>query len=215
MTMANKASDPAASACARPGPLRFHPRHRRRPRRRAEVSANPHPLSARAQRLPAHRPRQVHLPELRHRPRVRRRLQPAHGRHQPDQGGRRVCGFHHRGRELAHRRLGRRPARAQAQGQDAGSADRSTASRTSTWRRSLATPELATPRPRLEPFYASRLLRPDLRVRPAAHPERARPTSATSRPRTPTNIAARPTAPARKARSATAPSRRTSTSSPG
>ena len=46
------------------------------------------------QRLPAHRARQVHLPEFRHRARIRRHLQPAHGRHQSDQGGCGVCGFH-------------------------------------------------------------------------------------------------------------------------
>ncbi|MCK7476326.1 MAG: hypothetical protein M0C28_01110 [Candidatus Moduliflexus flocculans] len=37
-----------------------------RPRGRDASTAGPHPLPARAQRLPPHRPRQVHLPQLRH-----------------------------------------------------------------------------------------------------------------------------------------------------
>ena len=62
-----------------------------------------------AERLPAHRPRQVDLPQLRHRPGVRRPLQPALRRHQPDQGG---AGVHrrHQGRcALARLRLGQAP----------------------------------------------------------------------------------------------------------
>ena len=109
--------------------IRFHPRHRRRARRGKEISANPHALSAGAERLSAHRPRQKHLPELRHRARIRRHLQSADGRHQPDQGRRRIRGFHHRGRELAHRRLGGRPARFEAARQDAGNAKPPTANR--------------------------------------------------------------------------------------
>ena len=64
---------------------------------------------ARAQRLPAHRPRQVDLPELRHRPGVRRQVQPALRRHQPQQGRRRVRRVDHGGRPLAGLRLGRPP----------------------------------------------------------------------------------------------------------
>ena len=100
--------------------FRFHPRHRRQTRRRKEISADSHPLSAGTERLSPHRPRQEHLPELRHRARVRRHLQSAHGRHQPDQGRRRIRGLHHRRRELAHRRLGRRKSRPETQRQNAG-----------------------------------------------------------------------------------------------
>ena len=102
--------------------FRFHPRHRRRGSAGREVPADPHALSAGAERLPAHRPRQVDLPELRHRPRIRRRLQPADGRHQSDQGGRRVRRVHHRRREVADRRLGRPVAGLEAARQDAGDA---------------------------------------------------------------------------------------------
>ena len=35
--------------------------------RHGPLRPRPHPLPARAQRLPAHRPRQVHLPQFRHR----------------------------------------------------------------------------------------------------------------------------------------------------
>jgi hypothetical protein len=42
------------------------------PRRRAALRQDRHPLPARTQRLPPHRPRQEHLPQLRHRPRARR-----------------------------------------------------------------------------------------------------------------------------------------------
>ena len=76
----------------------------RRPRRRGR-----HALPARAQRLPPHRPRQVDLPQLRHRPRVRRPLQPPLRRHEPGQGG---AGVHRRDRgrrPLAGLRLGREP----------------------------------------------------------------------------------------------------------
>src|ERR1035437_9557690 len=74
--------------------VRFHPRHRRRAHRGAQISAHPHALSAGAERLPAYRPREKHLPELRHRPRVRRRLQPAPGRHQSNKGRHRACRVH-------------------------------------------------------------------------------------------------------------------------
>ena len=111
MSLENK--EPRARA------VRFHPRHRRGARRGKEISAHPHALSAGAERLSAHRPRQKHLPELRHRARVRRRLQSAHGRHESDEGRRRVCGVHHRRRELAHRRLGGRQARLEAKRQNA------------------------------------------------------------------------------------------------
>ena len=54
----------------RSAPQGLHPRDGRRGRRERPLrAADPHPLSARAERLPAHRPRQVHLPQLRDRPR--------------------------------------------------------------------------------------------------------------------------------------------------
>ncbi len=94
---------PGASAGARPTP-------KRRPRRRSTSSARSspatsaagkhmtrrHAVSPRAERLPAHRARQVDLPELRRRQRVRRHLQPALRRHEPGQGRRRVRRFDHR-----------------------------------------------------------------------------------------------------------------------
>ena len=43
----------------------------------ARPGQDPHPLPARAQRLPAHRPRQEHLHELRPGARLRRRVPPA------------------------------------------------------------------------------------------------------------------------------------------
>ena len=67
----------------------------------------PHPLPAGAERLPAHRPRQVDLPELRPRPEVRRQVQPPLRRHQPDQGGAGVRRRHPRRRPLARRPTGR------------------------------------------------------------------------------------------------------------
>ncbi len=66
-------------------------------------------LSAGAQRIPASRPRQVDLPELRHRRGVRRPLQPALRRHQSHQGR---TGIHRRDparRALARLRLGIEP----------------------------------------------------------------------------------------------------------
>ena len=90
-----------------PAPARLHPRDRRR-RRQGGQERRPgrHALSTRAERLPAHRPRQVDLPELRRRGRVRRHLQPALRRHQPDQGGRRVRRRDRGGRALARVRRG-------------------------------------------------------------------------------------------------------------
>ena len=56
---------------------------RGRPRSRQARRARRHALPARAERLSPHRPRQVDLPELRHRRGVRRHLQPPLRRHQP------------------------------------------------------------------------------------------------------------------------------------
>ncbi len=68
-----------------------------------------HALPARAQRLPPHRPREVDLPELRHRAGVRRPLPPALRRHEPGQGGAGVHRLHRGRRPLARLRLGRAP----------------------------------------------------------------------------------------------------------
>ena len=70
--------------------------------------ARRHALSARAERLPAHRPRQGDLRRLRAGARVRRHLQPALRRHQPDHRGRRVRRRHPGGHPLARLRVGRR-----------------------------------------------------------------------------------------------------------
>ena len=71
----------------------------RRPRRDA--------LSARAERLPAHRPRQGDLRRLRPGAGVRRHLQPALRRHQPDHRGRRVRRGDPGRHPLARLRVGR------------------------------------------------------------------------------------------------------------
>ncbi len=101
--------DTEQNAPARAGGAgRFHPHDRgRRPRRREARRAGGDALSARAERLPAHRPRQVDLPELRHRRGDRRDLQPPLRRHEPHQGGRRVRGRHPRGRRVARVQVGR------------------------------------------------------------------------------------------------------------
>ncbi len=63
---------------------RLHPRDRQgRQRQRQARRPCGHALSARAERLSAHRPRQVDLPQLRRRARLRRHLQPAVRRHEP------------------------------------------------------------------------------------------------------------------------------------
>ena len=84
--------------------------HRRGSRQRAIRRPCRHAVPAGAQRLPAHRPRQVHLPQLRPGCRARRRaLPPALRRHQPDQGNRRVRRLDHGRRALARLRLGPAP----------------------------------------------------------------------------------------------------------
>ena len=122
---------PGKGAQAGPGHAdQFHPQHHRgRPGARhlraapverqarrphpARESAgrpgqDPHALSAGAQRLPAHRPRQEHLPELRPGARLRRALPHALRRHQPGQGRPGVRRRHPRHRALARLRLGAR-----------------------------------------------------------------------------------------------------------
>ena len=76
--------------------------------RSGQAPLSGHALPARAQRLPAHRPRQVHLPQLRHRAGVRRAHAPALRRHQPHQGGAGVRRRHQGRRALAGLRLGPR-----------------------------------------------------------------------------------------------------------
>ena len=73
----------------------------------ASCGARRDALSAGAERVPAHRPRQVDLPELRRRPRVRRQLQPALRRHQSGQGRRRVRRLDQGRRAVARLRLDR------------------------------------------------------------------------------------------------------------
>ena len=68
---------------------RLHP-PARAPGSRIRAAGRCHPLSARAQRLLAHRPCEVHLPELRRGPGVRRQDILALRRHQPARGERRV-----------------------------------------------------------------------------------------------------------------------------
>jgi hypothetical protein len=67
----------------------------RRPLQTKSPGIYRHAVSAGAERLSAHRPRQVDLPEFRHRAGIRRPLPPALRRHQPDQGG---AGIHRRHR---------------------------------------------------------------------------------------------------------------------
>ena len=88
---------------------RLHPRDRRRGPADRQARDRRHPLPARAERLPPHRPRQVDLPELRHRPGVRRAVPPPLRRHEPDEGGAGVRRRHRGGRALARLRLGRAP----------------------------------------------------------------------------------------------------------
>ena len=90
------AAPPDSEDAGRPArATRLHPRDRRRGHRGRPDRGTRHPLPARAQRLPPHRPRQVDLPQLRHRRGVRRPLPPPVRRHQPDQGG---AGVHRRDR---------------------------------------------------------------------------------------------------------------------
>ena len=85
----------------------LHPRHRHRRPRGRQGERGRHPFSARAERLPPHRPRQVDLPQFRRGAGVRRPLQPPFRRHQPDQGGAGIHRRHRARRALARLRLGR------------------------------------------------------------------------------------------------------------
>ena len=79
--------------------------HRRRPGQQEARRPRRHALPARAERLPAHRPRQGDLRRLRPGAGVRRHLQPALRRHQPDHRGRRVRRGHPGGHPLARLRV--------------------------------------------------------------------------------------------------------------
>ncbi len=86
---------------------RLHPCHRPGRRRGGQTRRARHDaVSARAERLPAHRAREVDLPELRCGRRVRRHVQPAVRRHQSDQGRRRVRRRDQGGRRVAGFSLG-------------------------------------------------------------------------------------------------------------
>ena len=80
--------------------------HRRRQRLQQVRRPRRHALSAGAERLPAHRPRQGDLRRLRPGARVRRHLQPPLRRHQPDHGRRRVRRGDPGRRPLARLRVG-------------------------------------------------------------------------------------------------------------
>ena len=89
-------------------PQGLHPRDGRRGRRQRTLRpSDPHALSARAERLSAHRARQVDLPELRHRARVRRPVQPPLRRHEPVHRGHQVRRGDQERRPLARLRVGR------------------------------------------------------------------------------------------------------------
>ena len=85
----------------------FHPRHRPRRSRIRPAQDRGHPLPAGAERLSAYRPRQVDLPQFRHRRGIWRPLQSALRRHQPDQGRAGIYRRHRARRALARLRLGR------------------------------------------------------------------------------------------------------------
>ena len=90
--------------CARTG-LELPPHDRQRRSAHGEAHARRDTFSARAERLPAHRPRQEHLPQLWPRQRVRRHLQPALRRHLSHDRGRRVRRLDPGGRALARIRV--------------------------------------------------------------------------------------------------------------
>ncbi len=92
-----------------PRAARLHPRDRRLDLNERQVRHGRHAVSPGAERLPAHRPRQVDLPQLRHRRAVRRALPPPFRRHQPDQGRAGVHRLDRARRALARVRLGDAP----------------------------------------------------------------------------------------------------------
>ena len=169
---------PGLPARDRPAGPRFRPGQERR-----------HPLPARAQRLPPHRPRQVHLPELRHRPAVRRPVQPAHGRHQPHQRRRGVRRLHHHRRQVAHRRLGRPLPGPQAGRRHSRKRATTSGGRDDFYLPPVMPAEAAGQAARA--LLRLRLLRAPLRSTRWSSSARARPSSATTPPRRSTPCAAR------------------------
>ncbi len=109
MSTSTRDEETAAHAERRNRPaIEFCSRHRPRRSEDQQIQrTRTHPLSARAQRLSAHRPRQVDLPELRTGSGVWRRNQSALRRHQPREGRAGVRRLDHHRRALAGRRLGR------------------------------------------------------------------------------------------------------------
>ena len=102
---------PAAATRAAAGSRRARAEFPARDHRRGQPDrqvrrSRRHAVSARAQRLPALRPREVDHPQLRPRRGERRTLPPALRRHQPAQGGRRVRGLDRRVRALARATTG-------------------------------------------------------------------------------------------------------------
>ncbi len=164
-----------------------------------------------AQRLSPYRSCQIHLPELRHRPPVRRTVQSAHGRHQPHQGGRGVRRLHHRGRKVAHRRLGGPVPGPQTGGRARGEMGARRAARTTTSPLSCLRRAAVRPWSRSTPPTTSSLST-------STHWSwfaRAKPMSATTRPKRSTRCAARPTGRGRRAPTENARWRKTSTCSSG
>ena len=92
-------SGPAISSATSSGRSRLPGKHK----------TDRHPVSAGAERLSAYRPRQVDLPEFRHRRGIRRPLPSALRRHQSDQGRAGIYRRHPARRALARLRLGRAP----------------------------------------------------------------------------------------------------------
>ncbi|ABA50594.1 hypothetical protein BURPS1710b_1811 [Burkholderia pseudomallei 1710b] len=94
--------------------FQFHPQHHRRRQPHGQMErARRNALSARAERLSAHRSCEEHLPELQRRARLRRRVPPALRRYESGKGKRRVRELDRRRGALARLRLAegrRRPS---------------------------------------------------------------------------------------------------------
>src|SRR2546426_6648080 len=85
----------------------LHPRDRRARSEERQAPSRRDPLSSGAERLPAHRARQVHLSQFRARAGARRRLPPALRRHESEHGERGGRGGDPGRRALAGLRFGR------------------------------------------------------------------------------------------------------------
>ena len=149
--------------------------------RAARSGAHPHPLSARAERLPAHRPRQEHLPQLRPGAGLRRHLPPALRRHQPREGRAGVRRRDHRRGALARLRLARARAGARRR------IDRAT----STSRATISTSCTAPPRRWSRPATPTSTSRASTRCARAAATSRPPGTNSPFRDRTPAENLAR------------------------